>query len=144
MTARGVSDIGLGLGELFTPAEPKPHYAEHRKRLRERAAAGGLAALPDYELLELYLTRSIPRRDVKPLAKALLAQFGGLAGVLAATSAELCRIEGVGEAVALDLALLHEARPKARRGSGRCFRSGLRPKPRTEGIDRSGPSWCST
>jgi DNA repair protein RadC len=113
MTASGVSDVGLGLGDLLTP---KPHYAEHRKRLRERAAAGGLAALPDYELLELYLTRSIPRRDVKPLAKALLARFGGLAGVLAATPAELCRIDGVGEAVALDLGLLHEATLRVSRG----------------------------
>jgi len=115
-----VADIGVGLGDLFAgpaPATaPKPHYAEHRKRLRDRASAGGLAALPDYELLELYLTRSIPRRDVKPLAKALLARFGGLAGVLAATPAELCRIDGVGEQVALDLGLLHEATLRVSRG----------------------------
>ncbi|HLK26680.1 MAG TPA: hypothetical protein VKT30_18645, partial [Caulobacteraceae bacterium] len=57
---RGVADAGLG--DLFASLAPKPHYADHRRRLRERAAAGGLAALPDYELLELYLTRSIPRR----------------------------------------------------------------------------------
>ena len=111
-----VADIGLGLGDLFAPCAPKPHYAEHRQRLRERAASAGLAALPDYELLELYLTRSIPRRDVKPLAKALLARFGSLAGVLAATPAELCRIDGVGEAVALDLSLLHEATLRVSRG----------------------------
>jgi DNA repair protein RadC len=72
--------------------------------------------LPAYELLELYLTRSIPRRDVKPLAKALLARFGSLAGVLAATPAELCRIDGVGESVALDLCLLHEATLRVSRG----------------------------
>ena len=111
-----VADIGLGLGDLFAPCAPKPHYAEHRQRLRERAASAGLAALPDYELLELYLYRSIPRRDVKPLAKALLARFGSLAGVLAATPAELCRIDGVGEAVALDLGLLHEATLRVSRG----------------------------
>ena len=76
-----VADMGLGDFELFRPptndGAPKPHYAEHRRRLRERAAAGGLAALPDYELLELYLTRSIPRRDVKPLAKALIGKKVG-------------------------------------------------------------------
>ena len=90
-------------------AEPKPHYAGHRDRLRERALAGGLAALPDYELLELYLFRSIPRGDVKPLAKQLLARFGSLAGVLGATAEELKTVRGVGDALALDLKLLHEA-----------------------------------
>ncbi|WP_293676990.1 DNA repair protein RadC [uncultured Phenylobacterium sp.] len=88
---------------------PKPHYAGHRDRLRERAGAGGLAALPDYEVLELFLFRSIPRGDVKPLAKQLLARFGSLGGVLGATPADLRRVGGVGESVALDLKLLHEA-----------------------------------
>ena len=87
----------------------KPHQHGHRERLRERAATGGLTALPDYELLELYLLRAIPRRDVKPLAKALIARFGGLAGVFAATIPELRTVSGVGESVALDLKLAHEA-----------------------------------
>jgi DNA repair protein RadC len=90
-------------------AAAKPHYAGHRERLRERAVAGGLPALPDYELLELFLFRSVPRGDVKPLAKQLLARFGSLSGVLGATSAELRAIKGVGDAVALDLKLAHEA-----------------------------------
>jgi len=88
---------------------PKPHYAGHRERLRDRAVAGGLPALPDYELVELFLFRSIPRGDVKPLAKQLLARFGSLGGVLGATPEELRTVPGVGEAVALDLKLLHEA-----------------------------------
>ena len=88
---------------------PKPHYAGHRDRLRERAAVGGLAALPDYEVLELFLFRSIPRGDVKPLAKQLLARFGSLGGVLGATLHDLRTVPGVGEAVALDLTLLQEA-----------------------------------
>ena len=89
--------------------EPKPHHLGHRERLRERAVKGGLDALPDYELLELYLFRSIPMRDVKPLAKTLLARFGDLSGVLGATMAELTSVSGVGAAVALDLKLSHEA-----------------------------------
>ncbi|MEW5688335.1 MAG: DNA repair protein RadC [Pseudomonadota bacterium] len=89
--------------------EPPPHYAGHRERLRERASAGGLAALPDYEVLELFLFRSIPRGDVKPLAKQLLARFGSLGGVLGATAEDLRTVAGVGEAAALDLKLLHEA-----------------------------------
>jgi DNA repair protein RadC len=88
--------------------KPKPHFVGHRDRLRDRALAGGLAALPDYEVLELQLFRSIPRGDVKPLAKQLLARFGSLAGVLGATVEELKTVKGVGEALALDLKLVHE------------------------------------
>ncbi len=71
--------------------------------------AGGLPALPDYEVLELLLFRSVPRGDVKPLAKQLLARFGSLGAVLGATAENLRTVAGVGEAVALDLKLLHEA-----------------------------------
>lgn len=83
-----------------------PHHLGHRDRLRARAAQGGLEALPDYELLELYLFRTLPRGDVKPLAKALLARFGNLEGVLAAPERELVRVEGVGAAAATDLKLV--------------------------------------
>ena len=94
----------MELDDLFErAAKPeKPDHLGHRDRLRDRAKAGGLAALPDYELLELYLFRSIPMKDTKPLAKALLARFSGLAGVLAATPAELKSVPGVGATVALD------------------------------------------
>jgi DNA repair protein RadC len=97
--------------DLWRPAkpQPRPHHLGHRERLRERALAGGPAALPDYELLELHLFRSVPRGDVKPLAKALIARFGSLAGVLGAPIADLRTVAGVGEAVALDLKLVHEA-----------------------------------
>lgn len=88
---------------------PPPHYLGHRDRLRLRARRAGPDALPDYELLELFLYRSIPRSDVKPLAKALLARFGGLAGVLGAAIGDLRQVPGVGEAVALDLKLMQEA-----------------------------------
>lgn len=62
-----------------------PRHTGHRDRLRERAALGGIEALPDYELLELLLFRSIPYKDTKPLAKDLLARFGGLEGIGAAS-----------------------------------------------------------
>ncbi len=87
----------------------QPHHLGHRDRLRERARSAGLEGLPDYELLELYLFRSVPRADVKPLAKALLARFGGLSGVLGASEAELRTVKGIGEQVAQDLKLAHEA-----------------------------------
>ena len=88
--------------------DAKPHHHGHRERLRERAAQGGLGGLPDYELLELYLQRSVPRQDVKERAKALIRRFGSLQGVLAAPLAELTQVRQVGEAVALDLKLVHE------------------------------------
>jgi DNA repair protein RadC len=86
-----------------------PHHLGHRDRLRQRARRGGLTALPDYELLELHLFRSIPQKDVKPLAKALIARFGSLAAVFGASIEELTSVKGVGEASALDLKLVHEA-----------------------------------
>ena len=90
----------------FAPP-PSPHLG-HRERLRERAGKA-LEALPDYELLELIIARSIPRGDIKPLAKALLARFGALAAVFAASPSELRTVKGVGPSLALDLRLIHEA-----------------------------------
>ena len=80
-----------------TEVKPKPRHSGHRDRLRERAAKGGLGALPDYELLELLLYRSVPYKDTKPLAKELLARFGGLEGIGAASH------EAVEEVVARSL-----------------------------------------
>ena len=68
---------------------PDAGHAGHRQRLRERFLKGGGDALPDYELLELMLFAAIPRRDVKPLAKQLIARFGDFARVISATPAEL-------------------------------------------------------
>jgi len=44
----------------------KPHYVQHRERLRERFMATGFEGFKEYEALELLLTWAIPRRDVKP------------------------------------------------------------------------------
>jgi DNA repair protein RadC len=85
----------------------KPHYHDHRARLRQRFDEGGERALADYELLEMLLFRTIPRRDTKPLAKALLQRFGALAGVLGADPLRLTEVEGVGPAVAQDIKLVH-------------------------------------
>ena len=54
----------------------EPHYHGHRQRLRERFLTQGSEGLQDYELLELVLFRSVPRRDVKPIAKALMEKAG--------------------------------------------------------------------
>ena len=63
----------------------KPHYHEHRKRLRERFLKTGFDGLQDYEALELLLTYALPRKDVKPLAKTLIARCGRFQGGLDAS-----------------------------------------------------------
>lgn len=80
--------------------------------MRARFAEGGTAALADYELLELYLFNSIPRRDVKPLAKDLIAKFGSFAEVISATPERLAEVKGVSEKTALDLKLIKAAATK--------------------------------
>lgn len=97
-----------------TPVKP-PHQHGHRDRLRERFLTGGDEALADYELLELCLFRSIPRRDVKPLAKDLIARFGGFAEVLGAPIERLVEVKGVSDAVATDLKVLAAATRRAAR-----------------------------
>jgi DNA repair protein RadC len=113
--ASGASPSAVAPPAILPAPARHPHYAGHRERLRERAALS-FAALPDYELLELMLMRSLPRGDVKPLAKTLLDRFGGFAGVLGAGAEELKAISGVGASAALDLKLVHEATVRIGRG----------------------------
>lgn len=72
-----------------------PHYLGHRARLKEKFLASSGAELTDYERLEMILTLAIPRRDVKPLAKELLAEFKTLSGVLYAEPERLQTISGI-------------------------------------------------
>ncbi len=84
----------------------KPHYAGHRKRLRERFLKSSGEDMPDYELLELLLFFAQSQRDVKPLAKKLIERFGSFAGVVSAEPARLREIDGVkdGAVAAIKLA----------------------------------------
>jgi DNA repair protein RadC len=77
----GAGHNSLGFAEA---AAALPHYYGHRQRLRERMMAAGSESLPDYELLEMLLFAAYRRGDVKPLAKSLLAQFGGFGEVMSA------------------------------------------------------------
>ncbi len=86
----------------------KPHYINHRQRLRERFGKAGADGMHDYELLELLLTYSIPRRDVKPVAKKLIEKFGGLSGVLDAGQKELEAVKGLGAMSASLIRLVKE------------------------------------
>jgi DNA repair protein RadC len=114
---RGTGSVGGQMGlddERAAPSTPrggksdaKPHYAGHRERLRRKFRESGAGALAEYELLELILFRSIPRRDVKPLAKALIAEFGSLAETVTAPLARLEAFEGLGAAAVTDLKIIH-------------------------------------
>lgn len=74
-----------------------PDHAGHRARLRQRLIERGGEALLDHELVEYLLALAIPRRDTKPLAKALLAEFGGVGGLFSADAEALLRVAGMGE-----------------------------------------------
>ena len=95
----------------------KPDYHGHRNRLRDRFNRGGADAMPDYELLELVLFRAIPRRDTKPIAKALMAKFGTYGDVLAAPADRLKEVKGVGDNVVFELKLIHAAALRLARNS---------------------------
>jgi DNA repair protein RadC len=84
-------------------ADVPPDSVGHRSRLRTRLLDQGGGALADYELVEYLLALVIPRRDTKPLAKALLREFGGIGPLLSASPAALQRVDGVGETVAAAL-----------------------------------------
>ncbi len=101
-TSRHISDVEL-------PFEEAPHYLGHRERLRERFFAGGADAMPDYELMELVLFAAVPRRDVKPLAKALIAHFGGFAEAIAAPRERILEVEGASDSVAAQLKIVEAA-----------------------------------
>jgi DNA repair protein RadC len=86
------------------------HQADgHRERLRSRFAKAGADALPDYELLEMVLFRAIRRGDTKPLAKALLSEFGSFAEVVSASPERLTTVPGIGAAAAGEIKLVHAA-----------------------------------
>lgn len=104
------SDLQAGLSEGV------PHYHGHRERLRGRFREAGADAVSDYELLELVLFRAIPQRDIKPLAKELIAKFGSFAEVVSAPSKRLAEIKGMGDAAVTELKIVHAAASRLARG----------------------------
>ena len=80
----------------------------HRKRLKQKFLNAGMDAFLDHEVLEFLLTYAIPRKDVKPVAKALLREFGSLKGVIDAEISALEKVPGIGEHTAVLLKLLKD------------------------------------
>jgi len=92
------------------PQPPDPIGAEgHRMRMRQRLLKAGPDSLADHEMLEMILFIALPRRDTKPIARALLARFRTFGGVIGAPAAELMTVDGLGEAGAAALKLVQAA-----------------------------------
>ena len=81
----------------------KAHYLGHRQRLRDRFLTDFGTGFSDYELVELLLFTALPRTDVKPLAKALIAQFGSYSDLLFASPSEIKQVPGAGDATVVAL-----------------------------------------
>lgn len=107
-----MTDDGVGAPE-------PPHYLGHRERLRARLREAGPEAIADYELLELVLFRALPRRDVKPLAKALIARFGSFAEAIAARPERLAEVEGMGVSAIGELKLIEATAQRFAKGGVR-------------------------
>ncbi|MDP3068348.1 MAG: DNA repair protein RadC [Methylocystis sp.] len=109
--ADAASSDGSGL------RDSAPHFHGHRQRLRDRFMDAGEAALADYEMLELLLFRAIARRDVKPLAKALITRFGSFAETVAARPERLREVGGLSEAAIVEIKLAEAAAKRLARGA---------------------------
>lgn len=112
------AEDGFDFGEVppTGPEAGKSAGAGHRGRLRERLLTGGAEALADYEVLEYLLFAAIKQGDTKPVAKALIAQFGSLSGVLNADPKAMQRVKGVGETSAAALKAVAIAARRMTRG----------------------------
>jgi DNA repair protein RadC len=105
----GLLDLA-GVGAVLSTPLPAPLGVDgHRARMRARLLTAGPDALADHELLEMVLFLALPRRDTKPIARALLSQFGSFANTIAAPRTDLLGIEGLGEAGVSALKVVHAA-----------------------------------
>jgi len=105
----GLAEAMPGLLTAIEPPEDTPGHLGHRARMREKLLGAGAEALLDHELLEMVLFLALPRRDTKPIARALLARFGSFANAIAAPLHELREVEGLGEAGAAALRTVQAA-----------------------------------
>jgi DNA repair protein RadC len=104
------------LSPEIRPADPALSVSGHRSRLRARLLTAGSDALADHELIEMVLFLALPRRDTKPVARALIARFGSFASAISATQTELLGVEGLGEAGVAALKTVQAAAQRLAKG----------------------------
>jgi DNA repair protein RadC len=99
-TSTGFADVTLldSLPAAIRPAAPALSTSGHRARLRSRLLTAGDIALADHELIEMVLFLAVPRRDTKPVARALIGRFGSFAAAISASPAQLIEVPGLGDA----------------------------------------------
>ncbi|MGW0181859.1 JAB domain-containing protein [Nocardia sp. NPDC003345] len=102
------------------------------QRPRERLCTLGPQALSDGELLALLLGQGRRGESAVDLAFALLAEFGGVAGLAAARPEELARRPGIGAAKAAAISAAFQLAARARDGAG-----SLPPLSRAEDVARA-------
>lgn len=103
-------------GEAAAADAAAPDHVGHRDRLKSRFMADFGASMQDYELLELVLFSAIPRRDVKPLAKRLLREFGDFAHVVSAAPERLRAVPEASASVVRALKIVESAAHRLARG----------------------------
>ena len=105
---QGVAEAPVTVRRLGRRRSTLAGVEGHRARLRTRLLAAGPDALADHEMLEIVLF-ALPRRDTKPLARALLARFGSFSRVISAPVQDLLSVEGMGDAGVAALKSVHAA-----------------------------------
>lgn len=98
--------IGLNIHSVYQRMSSTHHTQGHRERLRQRFLKTGFEGFADYEVVELLLTLCIPRKDVKPTAKALIERFGSLKGILDARPDDLEQMPGLGTVAPIALKIV--------------------------------------
>ena len=96
--------------------DPVDDHAGHRQRLYKRFRDGGPDAMPDYELLEMILFRVYPRKDTKPIAKALIRKFKNFSEVIHAAPNRIMEVEGVGQRAVDEIKLVRAAALRMMKG----------------------------
>ena len=109
----GLAEASPGLlpfaEQAVSQCDAAPGHLGHRARMREKLLAAGPDALLDHELLEMVLFLALPRRDTKPIARALITRFGSFANAISAPLRDLRDVEGLGEAGAAALRVVQAA-----------------------------------
>ncbi len=110
-TTPGFADVSNidSLTPDIRPTQTATGTDGHHSRLRARFLQGGPAAVAEHELIEMVLFLAVPRRDTKPIARALLARFGSFSAAISAPLNQLLEVKGLGESGATSLKIIQAA-----------------------------------